>query len=93
MGCFPWLCNCSGGVDVDAQFLPTLHDGHPLVSCISRHLGPVLPPPPCHEMATMYVCGNSNADQKRLAPWRFVETSEWRIPNCQEGTKKGVLQE
>jgi hypothetical protein len=28
----------------DALFLPRLHEGHPFVFCISRHLGPVLPP-------------------------------------------------
>jgi hypothetical protein len=46
-------------VGVDGQFLPTLHDGHPLVSCISRHIGPVVGPPR-HEMEI------SDADQKRL---------------------------
>jgi hypothetical protein len=89
-----------GGV----QFLPTLHEGHPFVSCIIRHLGPVLPPHATpiprkgnqlrrpEEGSMMYVCGNSDADQKRLSPWMFVETAKGCTPNFQEGMKKGLLQ-
>jgi hypothetical protein len=59
---------CWGGGGVDGQFLPKLHYGHPLVSCISIHIVPVLAPPR-HEMAI------SDADQKRLGRCIFVETA------------------